>query len=647
MSTKILLKKSDQEASVPTSGDLDFGELALNYSDGVLYYKKSDGTISSISGSSGGGTGVLTRTEFVATQGQTRFFVSYTVGSGNYPNAFMYLNGVLLLAGDDYTGTNGVYIDLTDAADEGDVVEVFVYAISSIADALQITSNLADLNDPAVALSNLDANLASFVSAFTLPTSDGTIGQTIITDGAGTLSFGTIEGGGSELPANSIGYLYNDGAGNLTWTIVTVPTDVADLTDTTNLLFDGDYNSLTNTPTIPTDVSDLTDTGGVIPSLTGYATETYVNSAITNLVDTAPTTLDTLNELAAALGDDANFATTVTDSLGLKANSADLSTVATSGLYSDLTGTPTIPADVSELTDTTNLLTHFDGDYNSLTNTPTLFDGNYNSLTNTPTIPADVSELTDTTNLLTHFDGDYNSLTNTPTLFDGDYNNLTNTPTLFDGDYNSLTNTPTIPSVLTDLSIVDGTQNQILTTDGEGIFTFQDAPVSLPDQTGNAGLYLTTDGTTATWDEAPGEHVYVRTTYTATGGQTTFAANYDIGYVDIFLNGIKLLLGTDFTATSGTTVELSSGATAGDIVEILAHSTYNNINLQTSNLINDAGFITESIRYESKVIDSDTTLDSFSHYFTGANTVINSGVTLTIPADTLLEVKVYAAGKPL
>jgi hypothetical protein len=49
---------------------------------------------------------------------------------------------------------------------------------------------------------------------------------------------------------------------------------------------------------------------------------------------------------------------------------------------------PVVPADVSDLTDTTNLLVH---------NT---FDGDYNSLTNTPTIPADVSELTDTTNLL-------------------------------------------------------------------------------------------------------------------------------------------------------------------------------------------------------------------------------------------------------
>ena len=53
-------------------------------------------------------------------------------------------------------------------------------------------------------------------------------------------------------------------------------------------------------------------------SLTGYATETYVNTQVTNLVDSAPTTLDTLNELAAALGDDPNFATTVSTSIGTK-----------------------------------------------------------------------------------------------------------------------------------------------------------------------------------------------------------------------------------------------------------------------------------------------------------------------------------------
>ena len=50
----------------------------------------------------------------------------------------------------------------------------------------------------------------------------------------------------------------------------------------------------------------------------GYATETYVDTAVSNLVDSAPEALDTLNELAAALGDDANFSTTVTTSIGTK-----------------------------------------------------------------------------------------------------------------------------------------------------------------------------------------------------------------------------------------------------------------------------------------------------------------------------------------
>ena len=56
-----------------------------------------------------------------------------------------------------------------------------------------------------------------------------------------------------------------------------------------------------------------------------YATETYVGTQISNLVNSAPTTLDTLNELATALGSDANFATTVSTNIGVahaKANAA-------------------------------------------------------------------------------------------------------------------------------------------------------------------------------------------------------------------------------------------------------------------------------------------------------------------------------------
>jgi hypothetical protein len=66
----------------------------------------------------------------------------------------------------------------------------------------------------------------------------------------------------------------------------------------------------------------VTDAIADIPpvDLTGYATEEYVGSAVSDLVASAPETLDTLNELAAALGDDENFATTVTNAIAAKAD---------------------------------------------------------------------------------------------------------------------------------------------------------------------------------------------------------------------------------------------------------------------------------------------------------------------------------------
>lgn len=68
--------------------------------------------------------------------------------------------------------------------------------------------------------------------------------------------------------------------------------------------FSGSYNDLTNKPSIP--------------SIAGLATETYVNTKVADLVDSSPDTLNTLNELAAALGDDPNFATTIATQMGGK-----------------------------------------------------------------------------------------------------------------------------------------------------------------------------------------------------------------------------------------------------------------------------------------------------------------------------------------
>lgn len=69
-------------------------------------------------------------------------------------------------------------------------------------------------------------------------------------------------------------------------------------------------------------ISDIVD---LQLALDGKATPSDISTAIAGLVDTAPGTLDTLNELAAALGDDPNFATTIATSLSLKVDKADIS----------------------------------------------------------------------------------------------------------------------------------------------------------------------------------------------------------------------------------------------------------------------------------------------------------------------------------
>jgi hypothetical protein len=62
--------------------------------------------------------------------------------------------------------------------------------------------------------------------------------------------------------------------------------------------------------------------------------------------------------------------------------------------------------------------------------------------------------------------------------------------------------------------------------------------------------------------------------YTATAGQTVFAAVYDIGFVTVYLNGVKLVSGDDFTATNGTSITLATGAAVGDSIEIIGFGAF-------------------------------------------------------------------------
>lgn len=80
-------------------------------------------------------------------------------------------------------------------------------------------------------------------------------------------------------------------------------------------------------------------------NLSNHATKTYVDNAVSALVDSSPETLNTLNELAAALGDDPNFATTVSTEIGKKQNT--ITGAATTITSSNLTASRALISDAS------------------------------------------------------------------------------------------------------------------------------------------------------------------------------------------------------------------------------------------------------------------------------------------------------------
>jgi len=139
-------------------------------------------------------------------------------------------------------------------------------------------------------------------------------------------------------------------------------------------------------------------------------------------------------------------------------------------------------------------------------------------------------------------------------IFSGDYNDLSNKPTIFDGNYSSLVGAPTIPSSLTDLGISDGTADQILTTDGAGNFTFQDA-------TGGGSSY---DQSLNTTDSVTFASISSPTFLNSGTGVTnlTSASTLTLQAVDVVR-----VTGSPFRLPSFTTVEKSAlSAVNGDMV---------------------------------------------------------------------------------
>ena len=398
-------------------------------------------------------------------------------------------------------------------------------------------------------------------------TIDGTaIGSTTASSGAFTTvsATGGITGDltgdvTGNVTGNVTGAITGNVTGNLTGNVTSSGTSTFN-----NVTIDGTLNMNAGTTATITNLTTPTNANDA-------ATKGYVDTSVADLVDAAPGTLDTLNELAAALNDDPNFSTTITNSIATKlplAGGTMSGAIAMGG--NKVTGVtdPTAAQDAA----TKAYVDQQDG--LQVSKSGDTMSGNLAMGSNKVTGLAAPTDANDATSK-TYVDGILGSATAAAASASAAATSESNAATSETNAANSAS------SAAADLSSVQSLYDQF---DDRYLGSKASAPTV--DNDGNAllsgALYF--NNTTnlmyvygsAGWVPA-GSSVNGtsdRVTYTASAGQTVFAATYDAGYVDVYLNGVKLVDGSDFTATNGTSVVLTTGAAINDIIDIVAYGTF-------------------------------------------------------------------------
>ena len=254
-----------------------------------------------------------------------------------------------------------------------------------------------------------------------------------------------------------------------------------DLTDKPTL-FSGKYADLIGKPTIPTKISELTNDSSFATTVQLSTKANTVHTHYYADLENKPTLFSgkyidlldkpTIPSKTSELTNDSNFVDTI--ALATKANLthshsySDLEDkpILFSGAYKDLTGKPTIPTKISELTNDSSFATtsQLNTELNKKANTshthvysdildaPVSFSGNYEDLINKPTIPTKVSDLENDENFATTSQLNSGLNTKANSTHTHSYAELEDLPTLFSGNYNDLLNKPKIPTAVSDLT---------------------------------------------------------------------------------------------------------------------------------------------------------------------------------------------------
>ena len=247
-------------------------------------------------------------------------------------------------------------------------------------------------------------------------------------------------------------------------------------------------------------------------SNTDASTKAYVDTSINNLIDGAPSTLDTLNEIAAALNDTANFSDTVV----LKSGSTMTGALT-------LSGAPSSNLHAATKAYVDSFATNVSADAAAAAASAAAAAASYDS-------------------------------------FDDRYLGAKASAPSVDNDGNALT---------------------------AGALYFNTT-------TGAMQVY---DAVAVAWEGITSAVSSSRWSKTAAGGETTLngadnnsvTLSYTVGYEQVYLNGVLLVRGDDYTASTGSSITGIAALTAGDIVEVLSWTPYSVANALTTTIVDAKG----------------------------------------------------------
>ena len=149
---------------------------------------------------------------------------------------------------------------------------------------------------------------------------------------------------------------------------------------------------------------------------------------------------------------------------------------------------------------------------------------------------------------------------------------------------------------------------------------------------------------------APGDSSVVvsRQIFSPTGVTTdfTFASGYTVGYLDLYLNGTRLIEGPDYAATDGETISLISAAVNGDVLEGVAYKAFNladdRVGIQSSGvLIGQAetlNFVGTGNTFAVNGSTIDVSISSGAASIMTVGVRVGTAVTFTIPSTNTLGV---------